>query len=228
LYTHIKTKHNTNGQTTGRGRGRPKKDTGETINTIRLLYNPSTMDYFKHPDRMGEIDSVLDAIQYVFNDLYSNSPNVIERNKNKKMKSYENWTTHPFFVRVFEHFRNPTTMDGENSKCDEVFAEYLLKVSKLSRNEVFRKILKFVSLFRECLNGINSGKAKEEGKDYSESYNAEDAPDISNEFVTEFLETENNVFDLNKEEAIDMTQNFCQWMYDNNYTCSKLSLVADY
>ena len=31
LYTHIKQKHNTNGHS-GRGRGRPKKDTGELVN----------------------------------------------------------------------------------------------------------------------------------------------------------------------------------------------------
>ena len=29
----------------------------------------------------------------------------------------------------------------------------------------------------------------------------------------------------NKEEAIDLTQNLCQWLYDNNFTCSKLSLI---
>jgi hypothetical protein len=184
------------------------------------------MDYFKHPERMGEVDDILGCITSVFNDLYGQEK--ADRNRGKKIRTFENWTIHPFYIKIFEHFRNPATLDGENSKCDEVFAEYLLKVSKLAKNETFKKILKFVTLFRECLNIINFSKSKEEGKEYSESYNAEDAPDISNEFVTEFLETENNVFELNKEEAIDMTQNFCQWMYDNNYTCSKLSLVADY
>jgi hypothetical protein len=85
--------------------------------------------------------------------------------------------------------------------------------------------LKFITLFRESLNIINGDKVKGEDRGYSEAFNAEDAPDISNEFVTEFLDTDSNEFSMGKEEAIDFTQNFCQWMYDNNYTCSKLSLI---
>jgi hypothetical protein len=227
LYTHIKTKHNTTGQTTGRGRGRPKKDTGETINTIRLLYNPSTMDYYKHPERMGEVENVIECIMTVFAELYQDDK-MRTKLAEKKMRIYDEWTKHPFYLTIVDHFQKGNAMDGENSKCDEVFSEYLLKVSKLAKKEQFNKILKFVTLFRECLNIINSNKCKEEGKEYSESYNAEDAPDISNEYVTEFLETEAATFDLQKEEAIDLTQNFCQWLYDNNYTCSKLSLVAEY
>ena len=82
-------------------------------------------------------------------------------------------------------------------------------------------------MFRECLNQQYYDKVKGEDKFYSETFNAEDAPDISNEFVTEFLDCDNNVFDISKDEAIDITQNFCQWLYDNNYTCSKLSLITN-
>lgn len=38
LYTHIKTKHNANGHS-GRGRGRPKKDTGEVILFYKYYFN---------------------------------------------------------------------------------------------------------------------------------------------------------------------------------------------
>ena len=27
------------------------------------------------------------------------------------------------------------------------------------------------------------------------------------------------------DESIDLTQNLCYWMYENNFTCSKLSLI---
>ena len=32
-------------------------------------------------------------------------------------------------------------------------------------------------------------------------------------------------FGFTKDESIDLTQNLCYWMYDNNFTCSKLSLI---
>ena len=225
LYTHIKTKHNTNGSSSGRGRGRPKKDTGEAINSIKLLYNPSTMDFFKHPDKMGETNNILECAIRVYNDIYD--PRFEEnRNSIKRMRNYGGLNSHPFLQKVIEFCNNPRQLDGEHSKCDDVFCEYLQRVSRLCREEMFIRVLKFVTLFRESLNIINSDKAKGESGEYSEVSSAEDAPDISNEFVTEFLDTDSNVFNIGKEDAIDLTQNFCQWMYDNNYTCSKLSLIS--
>jgi len=171
LYTHIKTKHNSVGGGSSRGRGRPKKDTGD-INTMKILYNPCNFEYFSK-----------------FYD--SNSYNL-------------------------------PALDPENCKCDDVFFEYLVKVSKMCKDEYFYKILKFILLFRECLNYIN--REKTGNSEYADISNPEDAPEISNEFVTEFMEDENQ-FNYNKEEVIDLTQNLCQYMYDNNFTCSKLSLI---
>ena len=111
-------------------------------------------------------------------------------------------------------------------KCDEVFAEYLYKVSKLTNAEYFKRIVRFVFLYRENLNEVNSKKLETE-EEYTLNHNAEDAPDISNEFITDFLETEDMIFDFCKEEAIEITQNFCQWMYDSNYTSSKLTLIGN-
>jgi hypothetical protein len=219
LYTHIKTKHNTTGQVSTRGRGRPKKDTGD-INSIKLLYNPCNFDYFKHPDRMGETSNMNECIDVVFREVYMNSDKSYEKFRKFSSKHENN-----FFKKVIELQNNPRTLDGENSKCDEIFAEYVLKVSRHCNKEFFIKILKFVTIFRECLNIINKGKNTPISEEFSESNNAEDAPDISNDFVTDFLEKDPELFDFSKDDAIDMTQNFCQWLYDNNYTCSKLSLI---
>lgn len=219
LYTHIKTKHNTTGQVSTRGRGRPKKDTGD-INSIKLLYNPCNFDYFKHPERMGETSNIIECIDYVFKDIYQNNEKNFE-----KFPRYNNRKEHNFYNKIIEFNQNPRTLDGETSKCDEIFADYILKVSKVCNKEFFIKILKFVTIFRECLNILNRGKNTSPGEEYSESNNAEDAPDISNDFVTDFLEKDPELFEFNKDDAIDMTQNFCQWLYDNNYTCSKLSLI---
>jgi hypothetical protein len=226
LYTHIKTKHNTNGQTSGRGRGRPKKDTGEAINSMKLLYNPASMDFFKHPDKIGETENIEDCLDMVFSDIYDQKS--FARNSNKKMRHYDSLNDHPFLQRVLEFNNNPRALDGDNAKCDEVFSDYLSRVAKLAKPEIYIKVAKFITLFRECLNILNAEKISNERAEYSETFNAEDAPDISNEFVTEFLDTDNNIFEIGKEDAIDFTQNFCQWLYDNNFTCSKLSLINTY
>ena len=107
--------------------------------------------------------------------------------------------------------------------CDEVFALYLLTIKDLTNPEFFKKMVKFVFLYWEHLN--NMKKITDSSADYSSTHNAEDAPDVSNEFITEFLDCENNTFDFDKNTAIELTQNFCQWMYDSNYTCSKLTLI---
>ena len=218
LYTHIKTKHNTTGQASARGRGRPKKDTGD-INSIKLLYNPCNFDYFKHPDRIGETKNLNECIEIVFKEVFQNNDKNFD-----KFKKYKFIKDHNLFNKIVEMNCNPRNLDGENSMCDEIFAEYVLKVSKACNKEFFMKVLKFVTIFRECLNIINKGK-NISGEDYSEANNAEDAPDISNDFVTDFIEKDQDLFDFSKDDAIDMTQNFCQWLYDNNYTCSKLSLI---
>ena len=82
---------------------------------------------------------------------------------------------------------------------------------------------KFVYLYWEHLNIIKG--TSNTTNTYTSLKNAEDAPDVSNEFITEFLDFESRLFDLDKETSIELTQNFCQWMYDSNYTCSKLTLI---
>ena len=52
-------------------------------------------------------------------------------------------------------------------------------------------------------------------------------PESSNEFITDFLFPDDQDYDfgLSKDEAIDLTRNLCNWMYMNNFTCSKLFLL---
>lgn len=145
---------------------------------------------------------------------------------NAKLKLYVNFEEQPLFIKVRQNFIDPKTLDSEKAKCTEVFADYLCKVARVTNPMFFEKIVVFVALFRECLNFQNSQTSKEQ-TEYTEENNAEDAPDISNEFVTEYLEADKNLYGFQKEEVIDITQNFCQWLYDNNYTCSKLSLISN-
>lgn len=161
----------------------------------------------------------------VFEDLFVND---YEKIKAKLIKKYDSPFEHPFIREILNQANTEKTLDAESCKCDEVFAEYIVKAAKFVKPEYMKKLIKFVLLFRENLNTLNRNKPNvNENENYSEVYNAEDAPDNSNEFVTDYLETEDSLFEFSKEEAVELTQNFCQWMYDNNYTCSKLSLISN-
>ncbi len=83
-------------------------------------------------------------------------------------------------------------------------------------------LVKFVSLFRECINNI---KKREDGAEASQYESADGVPDLCNEFITEFMETNDN-FSLETTELIEIIQHFCNWLYDSKYTTSRLTLLS--
>jgi len=188
---------------------------------MRPMFNPCNFDYFKSPERIGEIKEVHDlgkVLIRAYNKIYN------EKKMSEKLKTYTNFEQHAFFQKIISNFINPIQLDAEKAKCSDVFSEYVCKVARVTNENFLEKIVIFVNLFRECLNSLNK---KENQSEYTEENNAEDAPDISNEFVTEYLDTDIDYFGFQKDEVIDITQNFCQWLYDNNFTCSKLSLISN-
>jgi hypothetical protein len=191
-----------------------------------LKYNPLDISFFSHDDRKGETKSIAEPFEEAFQQIYSKRHS--ERNQQKMILPYENAQSHPFYQKLLEFQQSLPKLDGENSKCDEVFSDYVFKMSRYCNPTYFVKLIKFITLFRECVNVFYKDKVKTEGYEFSQIFNAEDVPDISNEFITEFLDTDQNVFDISKDEAIDLTQNFCHWLYENNFTCSKLSLISNY
>ena len=100
-------------------------------------------------------------------------------------------------------------------------------MSTYCNEKYYEKLIIFVTLFREHINIINQDKIEDKGKEFTKIKEAEDVPESSNEFITDFLypDDQESEFGLNKEEAIDLTRNLCNWMYMNNFTCSKLFLL---
>ena len=193
----------------------------------RLLYNPLTTDYFKNPEKTGEIkeEDLTTLCHEVFDELFVKE---IESYTKKIKNKWRSPQEYPLIIQINSLIKIKEYHDIDNLKCDEVFAEYLYKVSKLTNPEYFKRVARFVFLYRENLNIVNIKKYETpDEEEYSTNFNAEDAPDVSNEFIPEFLETEDMLFDYCKEEAIEITQNFCQWMYDSNYTSSKLTLISN-
>ena len=56
--------------------------------------------------------------------------------------------------------------------------------------------------------------------------NADFAPLICNDFVSEFLDKEHGACLIDRAEAIDLTRNFCYWVASNGLTCAYIALNA--
>ena len=226
LYTHCRNKHNTS-NTSGKERGRPKKQKLDS-EIEKNKFNPINISYFSKEGRTGktEINEIENCINTAFNELYSEEYK--NRNEQRQMKSYSSIKQHPFLNKYKNDDHDINKKEGEYY-TDKVFIYYLNKMSEFCNPTYFTKLIKFVTLFREHINIIKADHNldNENNKEYTEINKAEDVPDFSNEFITEFLvpDSKSEDFGFSKEESIDLTQNLCFWMYDNNYTCSKLSLI---
>ena len=230
LYTHCKQKHNKN-NSSGRGRGRPKKE-GAEFESEKIKFNPINSTYFMKEERNGKTqpDEINNCIDEAFKELYSEEYR--NRNQQREMKNYNSVEEHPFLY-LFKndaHDLNQIMKDG-GIYTDKVLINYLNKMSQFCNPKFYIKLIKFITLFREHVNLFNRNKVEQKvngiEKEYTEIFDAEDVPDSSNEFITDFLDPtgKNEDFGYSREECIDLTQNLCFWMYDNNFTCSKLSLI---
>ena len=98
-----------------------------------------------------------------------------------------------------------------------------------SNDKYFTLLMKFVILFRECYD-VSKNKENTGTKEaVTNKLTPEGLPDLCNEFYGEFMEP-NNFFGIedqdDKNEIIEIIQHFCIWLFKNEYTKSKLSLVS--
>ena len=236
LYTHCKKIHNKSNDISDRKRGRPKKYVEKSFKE-KFQHNPINLTYFLKEERTGitEIYDFPNCINEAFNIIYDCSNKKIkERNFKKKIKEYDKIYEHPFLGKFLlsKHERN-INIENEKEICDNVFMHYLNKISLNVNPNYFIKLIVFVTLFREFINiskRIYLYNQNEEfnifENEYTANHSAEDIPFFCNDFINNFLDCENKLFNFDKQESIDLTQNFCNWIYDNDFTTLKLSLIA--
>lgn len=138
------------------------------------------------------------------------------------------------------------TTQLKKTLCDKIFAIFLYKISKNVSDECFKDVAIFVILFRRNLNERgwtiyneqkkNSDINKNVSEDYCTVNNGEFALEIANEFVVDnfqkfWNEIKENISSkiLGDEEEklknlVFLTQHFCNWLFNNYYTNSRLSL----
>jgi len=117
---------------------------------------------------------------------------------------------------------------------DEIFAMFLFMMSITHEEDAYKKILHHLILYRECLNQYGWTKRIEgeridlknnpelasniKSQQYCLVNTAEHAPAICNEFVSSHTD-----YNISQVELINLTVNLCEWLYDNNFTASKLT-----
>jgi hypothetical protein len=140
------------------------------------------------------------------------------------------------------NYDNLSSTDRQEMLVDEIFALYLYRMSNRINQFYYKIVLAYVIFFRECLNEYGWGKKIEsegirlennpelkldiETKQFCLVNNAEHAPEICNEFVTVYMEYKKNIYDIPKHDQIDLTINLCHWLFQCQFTCSKLTMIA--
>lgn len=145
------------------------------------------------------------------------------------MKNLSSAQNHPFFIKIIA---NEGLAISAPKSIDEVFYEYLRHLTLNTNHEYFVFAFKFLVLFRESINKYYSKeKDNNSENEYTEINDAQNVPDVCNYFVSTFME-DNFFFGMNSENEkiafIEIIQHLCFWLYELNFTFSKLNLIGEY
>lgn len=208
LNNHVKNKHSHLVEIVSRGRGRPRK----TSQAPENLQNPPPNDekfkiFFENMLRQPVEDKTIDVVKA----SNENFNNIYTKYKEKLFADLEDPEKYPLI--------NCKEPNQEEATIDYAFWKYIEFCSEKTNRDYFDFLFKFVVLFREYLNQSN------ERKEYTIENNAEAVPDCCNDFVSEFMES-NDYFGLDINELIEVIQHCCYWLWENHHTTSRLSLVG--
>ena len=239
LTTHRKTKHGYGNNGEKRSRGRPRKDClNENISNIpqnKFIYFFNEEHRKNSDEQIINIDTIKNDLRIIFKqcqkELFSDIDEV------EKYSFYqlivENWEKEEPNL-VHECFNAINKLEDPLNKIqsynlDGIFFFYLREFYKNANLEYFWFMIKFIVLFRECINKLRANLVKKEeqsetNKFYSQIFNSENVPEICNDFVLEFMEPY-DYFGLNKDELIELIQHFCYWLYIKHYTQLHISLI---
>ncbi len=174
--------------------------------------------------------NISDIVKLVFDDIYV-------KYSSKCYNQITNYNENSVLSSLFAD-APLETKDKSEKTADDIFYEYITYCRTLTNKNYLILVIKFIILFRECMNISkqiqvqnhlqNGGKALLK-KEWTSSNNAENTPEMCNEFVTEYLES-NDYFGIESEkdrtEIIELIQHFCSWLYLNGFTQSRLSRIS--
>ena len=239
LTTHRKTKHGYELNNDKKIRGRPRKDFASENPTVvsQNKYNSFFKNDTRKPPSLDQTINdkliTLEIIQKFLSDAFRHCakeyPELTEK--------YENVDQYPLYKLVIDNWNNSRNKNKEplkkvKSPCvDGLFYLYLKEFSKQTNEDYFFFMVKFAVLFRESINILKKDMVTNEiitehKKEFTEIFNAEEIPEVCNDFFLDFMEPK-RFFGLNKEELIELIQHFCFWLYTNIYCSSHLTLLKN-
>jgi len=204
LNQHVKTKHAHLVEIVSRGRGRPRKSNGMDGGAPIPSYDQKFKDFFKMSIRSNVDTEKFDWIETA----KANFKVIYEKYKEKDLFKE---------IKDIDTDNYPLIDASEGKSCDYAFWKYLEFCGEKTNKDYFEFTFKFIVLFRECIN-------KNKGEEYTKINTAEIVPDMCNEFVSDFMES-NNFYGLEVGELIEVIQHCCHWLWENHHTTSRLTLV---
>jgi hypothetical protein len=222
-----------------RKRGRPKKKYDIMNEDPEINYHT----FFQKESRKKKENETIDIktiLDEVFSEIYEKKKERRRINKDCPEHIYEKIDDHIFFNFIKKRgIVTPFTPYEKNNQIltsDEIFCKYFDEISPLTNKEFFIFILKFIVIFRDCINKyknielensicILGESVPEHITEFTQYYDAEQIPELCNEFLTDYLSEE--YYQLKSDhltDFIEIIQHFCHWLYENNYSSSRLIL----
>jgi hypothetical protein len=177
------------------------------------------------------MDKVINIYEQTLIQLFKNK-NCILFNNDFKLENHEG-------VRILNKMirkeQRKNISQEKVGSIDEALILYVLNFAKVTQNVKFiDMVIKFTILLREHINIVgwdylrkfkdNGIKIKFEYKGpYTTLNDCENVPDFVNDFISVFISLDEN-FSINLQELMDLTKNFCNWLFVNNLTNFKVSL----
>ena len=239
LKNHRKVKHDFEKDAEKKGRGRPKKEflENDTFNIMKEKFDKFFEDKERKKTNNDKIN--ISLIKNIFKDLYIKYKNELFN----EINDIEKYIFYEFIINNIEK-ENPNLENKsyfsmincskadsivEKPSIDEVFFIYIKYLYNKINENYFSFVIKYIIIFREYINKeknecINKQFITENKKNYTQIYDGEIIPDLINDFLMDFMVT-NNYFGLDKDKIIELIEYFCFWLYLKGYTNSHISKI---
>lgn len=225
LYTHKRNKHNIIG-ITGK-------------EAIFKKYAKATKSYMKFKYSAIENDNYdsTNLFEIVFNIFKQLLTNLFTNEKCLLFKSNFNFESYGGVIQLkqMKHkIHKKGLIPQKDSSIDEAFIIYIINFAKVTQNtNLIEAIIKFIVLLRENINivgpehkervisfGINLNS--DNRQPYSKYNTCQDLPEFVNDFISVFVPLD-ELFFIELDELLDLTNNFCNWLFVNNLTNLKIA-----
>ena len=237
---------------TGRGRGRPRKSNiaiAPTNPVPQTSLNPSdptgsgvkpnTQEAFqkheeeKKPIQVYNIDEGLKKLNALEGEKFEPSmliENFFRQIPDSKIGDYL-WLQKYIRIISDQDEERKDEMDLPKKTCERIFCEYVYDIGKKVNERFFNILVIFVNSYRDCMNEYaweilrkyKQVTYDERRRSFVSNNDAEQVPDIANDFIRYFLPKEYPNFDRSL--AIDLTVNLCEWLKKNQYTRACISTI---